>query len=77
MFSPHVLSALEEGRKLEAIKRLREERGIGLKQAKELVEEYMEMHPELNRRHTGGAGGLVLLAVLAVISVVLYLRFGR
>ena len=35
-----VVTALQSGRKIEAIKKLREIRGIGLKESKELVELY-------------------------------------
>ena len=35
-----VVSALQSGRKIEAIKKLREIRGIGLKESKEMVELY-------------------------------------
>ena len=38
--SSAILSCVKEGRKLEAIKLLREETGIGLKEAKDIVEKY-------------------------------------
>lgn len=34
------ISAIENGKKLEAIKIVREETGLGLKEAKDLVEQY-------------------------------------
>lgn len=37
---PAAIDALERGRKIEAIKRVREERGVDLKTAKEMVEHY-------------------------------------
>jgi ribosomal protein L7/L12 len=36
-----VIAAIREGRKIEAIKRLREHRGLGLEDAKDTVEAYM------------------------------------
>jgi ribosomal protein L7/L12 len=38
---PQVVAALERGQKIEAIKLLRELKGIGLKEAKEAVDDYM------------------------------------
>ncbi len=37
-FSKAVLSAVDEGRKITAIKLLREERGLGLKDAKQAID---------------------------------------
>ncbi len=37
-FSKAVLSAVDEGRKITAIKLLREERGLGLKDAKQTID---------------------------------------
>ena len=39
-FEPEVLTALNAGRKIDAIKTLRSLRGIGLQEAKELVDSY-------------------------------------
>ncbi len=44
---PVAVAALNAGRKIEAIRIVRETQGIGLKEAKELVESYVELHPEL------------------------------
>lgn len=44
------LQALQQGRMIEAIKIVRTERNLGLKQAKEQVEQYMQQHPELFRQ---------------------------
>lgn len=45
-----VVAALQRGGKIEAIKLLREARGIGLKDSKEVVERYLASHPDLQRR---------------------------
>lgn len=37
---PEVLAALEAGRKIDAIKELRAQRGIGLKEAKEIIDRH-------------------------------------
>ena len=70
---PHeVIEALERGRKIEAIKLLRENQGLSLKEAKETVECYMQEHPHLrkSRRSVGGHGvwfWLVLILLLGLL----------
>lgn len=50
------LAALESGSKIEAIKIVREQQGIGLKEAKELVEQFIDIHPEVkSRMHAANA----------------------
>ena len=44
------LQALQQGRMIEAIKIVRTERNIGLKQAKDQVEQYLQQHPEVLRQ---------------------------
>jgi len=48
---PAALQALQQGRVIEAIKIVRTEHNLGLKQAKEQVEQYMQQHPELLRQN--------------------------
>jgi hypothetical protein len=45
--SDEVIESLSRQQKIEAIKLLREETGMGLAEAKKAVEEYMQTHPEL------------------------------
>lgn len=75
---PEVLQALEQGRKIEAIKRLREQRNMGLKQARETVEAYLGEHPEVappqGQRVDMGLGRLVV-AALVVGGLYLVYRF--
>jgi len=47
---PAALQALQQGRIIEAIKIVRTEHNLGLKQAKEQVEQYIQQHPELLRQ---------------------------
>jgi ribosomal protein L7/L12 len=44
------LTALQHGNKIDAIRLVREERKIGLKEAKTLVEAYVESEPTLQAR---------------------------
>jgi hypothetical protein len=79
-----VLDALLRGRKIEAIKRLREARGLGLKEAKDLVEERLEnlgnaapespQNAEKGRRKSGlkafVIAGLVLIFIVwAMVNI--------
>lgn len=74
---PEVVQALQSGRKIEAIKKLRALRGIGLKEAKELVDLYAAQHnitdPSVQKVNAGN--GIVLLVVLGVAGYFLYKYF--
>ena len=43
--SEAVVACIESGRKIEAIKLLREESGVGLAEAKQAVDAYVRRHP--------------------------------
>lgn len=73
-----VQEALHRGNKIEAIKRLREHDGIGLKEAKDAVEAFERDMPGMVGAHSPGevsrAGGRIWLAVVAVlVAVVVFL----
>lgn len=70
---PDVIAELNNGRKIEAIKKLRASRNIGLKEAKELVDNYVSLHPELDVtvQRTGGSGFIVFI-ILAVAAYFFY-----
>jgi len=74
--STAAISALHHGNKIEAIKIVREERHIGLKEAKDVVDDYVRSHPgvqsslaaaqsETKRRALLWLAALIVLAVLA------------
>ena len=44
------VAALEQGQTIEAIKIVRLESGIGLKESKDLVDDYLKSRPDLQRR---------------------------
>ena len=52
--------AIEAGKKIEAIKLLRAERGIGLKEAKDAVDRLFLEHAPEGTRTGGGCGGALL-----------------
>ena len=66
-----VKQAVHQNRKIEAIKLLREQAGIGLKEAKELVDAYSRAHPDRIQPDSAsaGAGGLNLLLLIAVAVI--------
>jgi hypothetical protein len=72
-FSPAVQEAMRRNRKIDAIKLLREEQKIGLKEAKDIIDahfaEYRNLHDP--RRGDGESGSgrnlLLLVALLAAV----------
>lgn len=70
------IAALERGSKIEAIKCVRVARGVGLKDAKEVVEDYLDRSPRVKgrmaaanaERARGSFRWLVLAAVLAALA---------
>lgn len=70
------IAALEKGSKIEAIRHVREARNIGLKEAKDVVEEYLADMPNLrlrmtaasNKRAGGGLGWVLLVSVVALAA---------
>lgn len=73
-----VIAALERGQKIEAIKLLRELKGIGLKEAKEAVDDYTsERQPgNVSVVQSGGHGGIFWLLGLLVLGVAVAWLFG-
>ena len=71
---PLAVSALMKGQKIEAIKIVREQRGIELTEAKEIVTEYIRSDPiiqaELKNapRNSSGFGWILLLIVLGMLA---------
>lgn len=77
------MAALERGSKIDAIKCVRVARGVGLKEAKEIVEDFLDESPRLKGRMAsanaesarGFWGWLVLVAIVAVVAY--YLLGGK
>lgn len=71
-----VLAALHGNRKIEAIKRLREHRNLGLKEAKELVDLYVAEHPNrITHRQPNVETGYGRLLIVALVLVALYVVY--
>ncbi len=60
-----VVQALQDGRKVTAIKRLRKRRGLGLKDAKDAVDSYLAAHPNITPRRDYGLGRAILIIVVS------------
>ena len=77
--SDAVIAAIQQGRKIEAIKLLREETGLGLKEAKHAVEAYERGHPTsaplAQPRTESSWGRLGLIALLVASAVAVYRSF--
>lgn len=76
--------ALSRGRKIEAIKIVHQQTGLGLKDSKELVEAYEQQHPQTNTastpvgitasksRYSVTVGILVLLLVVLMLGLIFF-----
>ncbi len=62
-----VLAALQAGRKIEAVKLYRAERNVGLKEAKDAVEDLAQEHGIAATR--GGCAGVLLLLVTVGVLI--------
>ena len=67
-----VLEAIHTNRKIEAIKRLRAYSRLGLKEAKEIIDAYIEEHPDRIIKHPSEASGFGRIVLIAVVIAVLY-----
>jgi len=78
--SDEVLAAVDGGNKILAIKILREETGLGLKEAKDVVDSLARVRqkdPIANAGMTeeGGAGGMIKMVVIIAIILGVYFYF--
>ena len=75
--STAAISALHHGNKIEAIKIIREERNIGLKEAKDAVEDYLRSQPALQSSLAAAQNEtirsvLLWLAALVALALIAY-----
>ena len=74
--SEKVLGAIARNRKIDAIKLLREEQNLGLKEAKEIVDDYIASNPELaNNRPRASGLNLMPLLLAAGVTAIAYLAY--
>jgi hypothetical protein len=76
-FSPAVQEAMRRNRKIDAIKLLREEQKIGLKEAKDIIDahfaEYRNLHaPRRGAGESGSGRNLLLLVAFLAAAYGLY-----
>lgn len=69
---PEAIAALEQGRKIEAIKIVRAGRGLDLKASKEVVESYARSRPELEERLKSGDLPTIWFWLLLLVAAGLY-----
>jgi hypothetical protein len=68
-----IIKMVKKGRKIDAIKLIRERRNLGLKESKDLVDGYFKQHPELKVIEAERSNGVVLVMVFfALVAAVLY-----
>jgi ribosomal protein L7/L12 len=77
--SDTVITAIKDGKIIEAIKQIRVERHLGLKQAKDLAEDYIKTQPELAEMYAQRRAqarsqnrGFVVLLVVVIIALVAF-----
>jgi ribosomal L7/L12-like protein len=80
--SEAAISALQLGNKIEAIKHVRVEQGIGLKEAKDLVEAYLRTQPAFQstlaaKQTQIKQSGLLWLVALIGFALLLYFFFAK
>lgn len=79
---PDVLEALEMGRKIEAVRLMREQTGLGLKESKEAVDAYQQLHlPAAGGLSPGQVGdtgsGIWWVVALALVCLAIYFVLRR
>lgn len=82
ILSEKVLDKLREGKKIDAIRILREETGLGLKDSKELVEYGLDSYPDvkqqfeaISRYQTNRLGKIILLIFIVILLFYLLQKF--
>ncbi len=76
------LSALHRGDKIGAIKIMRAEQKLGLKEAKDLVEGHLQSHPALDSsfrtaNRNAQPAGLFWLVVAIILATAIYYSLGK
>jgi ribosomal protein L7/L12 len=80
IFSDEVIQAVDSGNKVQAIKLLREQTGLGLRDAKQVIDELARERRgrepiDAPMTEIGGAGGMIKLIVAIVVIFLIYRMF--
>ena len=76
-FPAAAIAALTKGHKIEAIKIVRQEWSLGLKEAKDAVETYVKTRPDLTSQfQEAGNNRLWLWLLVLLTAILLFYRFG-
>ena len=78
--SPEIYQLIAAGRKIAAIKLIREETGLGLADAKHLAEaiaghDVADVPPPPGLKEEGGAGGILAIVIAVLIAYMVYVFF--
>lgn len=71
-----VIAAINSGHKIQAIKLLREAKGLGLAEAKDAVDDYIRANPSLVQRKSSSGGVLVYVILFGLLTYVAYQFIG-
>lgn len=66
------VTALELGNKIEAIKEVRIARGVGLKEAKDIVEDFIDNNPEVKARLQAAQSHYARISIRWLIAMTLF-----
>ena len=74
--SEAVITAIQSGRKIDAIKIFREETGLGLKEAKHAIDAYVRRHPAMASQTAAKTetqfGRLLVVVAIVAAAVAIY-----
>ena len=78
--SPEIYQLIAAGRKIAAIKLIREETGLGLAEAKHLAEaiaghDVADVPPPPQMKEEGGIGGILAIVVAVLMAYLVYVFF--
>lgn len=75
MIDEHAIEALCAGQKIKAIKIIREKHSIGLKEAKQRVDDYIKEHPEYAPSAEPGLGKVLMMGLGVLLIFAIYKVF--
>jgi len=69
-----IIAAINNGQKVQAIKLLRQSRGIGLAEAKDFVDAYMRENNIVQPEKITASGFWIMLMVAAAVAIYLFVK---